>query len=43
MALGLLKWLQETSFYKRKKLLKHEFYTKGKVILRRKEDFMNLG
>ena len=43
MALGLLKWLQETSLYKRNILLKHEFYAKEKVILRRKKEFMNLG
>ena len=33
MALGLLKWLWETSFY--------ELCTKKKFILRRKEEFMN--
>ena len=42
MALGLIKWFEETSFYERKNLLqKHELCTKGKFILRREEGLMN--
>ena len=39
MVLGLLKWLKETSFYDRNKviIIKHELSTKGKFILRRKK------
>ena len=43
MVLGLVKWLKGTSFYERKKVSwKHELCTKGKFILRRKKEFMNV-
>ena len=44
MILGLLKWLRETNFFEKKKevLQKQELCTKGKLALRKKEEFMNI-
>ena len=43
MFLGFLKWLKEISFYERKDeiIIKTLTFTKGKLILRTKTEFLN--